>query len=339
MRRYVLRRCLQSLPTLFGVTLICFGLLRAASNDPLLTRLSDPSRVGHISAGALQQLQKLYDLDRPWYVQYLLLLKRLLTLDLGTTWQDGRLIRDVIFDALPVTLLLTGLSIVLAYLIAVPIGVYAAAQRGSWLERGITWVLFVLYSLPAFWLGTLLLMVLASGRYVRCESFEFGACFPLSGWHRFTGFETLSWSRKLLDVVWHLVLPVITLTYPALAVISRHMRAGMLDSFAHDFIRTARAKGLPERDVIWRHALRHGILPIVTLLGMELPHLLGGALVVEAIFGIRGMGLVTIEAIRMPDYPLVISIVTLTALLTWLGSLLSDIAYAWLDPRVRYHRE
>ncbi|HTU58035.1 MAG TPA: ABC transporter permease, partial [Polyangiales bacterium] len=106
-----------------------------------------------------------------------------------------------------------------------------------------------------------------------------------------------------------------------------------------DFIRTARAKGLPERDVIWRHALRHGILPIVTLLGLELPQLVGGALVVEAIFGIRGMGLVTIEAIRMPDYPLVISIVTLTALMTWLGSLLSDIAYAWLDPRVRYHRE
>jgi peptide/nickel transport system permease protein len=338
MRRYVLRRCLQSLPTLFGVTLICFGLLRAAG-DPLLTRMSDPSRVGHISAGALQQLRQLYDLDRPWYVQYLLLLKRLLTLDLGTTWQDGRLIRDVIFETLPVTLLLTGLSIVLAYLIAVPLGVYAAAQRGGWLQRSVTWVLFVLYSLPSFWLGTLLLMVLASGRYLRCESFDFGACFPLSGWHSFSGFEALSWSRKLLDVAWHLVLPVITLTYPALAVISRHMRAGMLDSFAHDFIRTARAKGLPERDVIWRHALRHGILPIVTLLGMELPHLIGGALVVEAIFGIRGMGLVTIEAIRMPDYPLVISIVTLTAVLTWLGSLLSDIAYAWLDPRVRYHRE
>lgn len=338
MRRYVLRRCLQSVPALFGVTLICFGLLRAAGTDPLLTRLTDPTRVGRIGSGALQQLRQLYDLDRPWYVQYARLLQRLLTLDLGTTWQDGRLIRDVIGETLPVTLLLTGLSIALAYLIAVPLGVYAAASRGSWLQRAVTWVLFGLYSLPAFWLGTVLLMVFASGRFVRCEGLEFGACFPLSGWHRFNGFEALSWSGRWLDVAWHLVLPVITLTYPALAVISRHMRAGMLDSLGQDFIRTARAKGLSERSVIWRHALRHGILPIVTLLGMELPHLIGGALVVEAIFGIRGMGLVTIEAIRMPDYPLVISIVTMTALLTWLGSLLSDLAYAWLDPRVRYQR-
>jgi peptide/nickel transport system permease protein len=339
MGRYVVRRCLQSLPTLFGVTLICFGLLRAASSDPLLTRVSDPLRPGRVSSAALEQLRQLYDLDRPWYVQYLRLVERLLTLDLGTTWQDGRLIRDVIFEALPVTCLLTGLAITLAYLIAVPIGVYAAARRGSWLQRSLSGALLVLYSLPAFWLGTLLLMVLASGRFVRCESMEFGACFPLSGWHRFNGFEALSSGRKLLDVLWHMCLPVITLTYPALAVISRYMRAGMLESLEQDFIRTARAKGLPERDVIWRHALRHGILPIVTLLGLELPHLVGGALVVEAIFGIRGMGLVTIEAIRMPDYPLVISIVTLTALMTWLGSLLSDIAYAWLDPRVRYHRE
>jgi peptide/nickel transport system permease protein len=339
MGRYVVRRCLQSLPTLFGVTLICFGLLRAASSDPLLTRVSDPLRPGRVSSAALDQLRQLYDLDRPWYVQYLRLVERLLTLDLGTTWQDGRLIRDVIFETLPVTCMLTGLAITLAYLIAVPIGVYAAAHRGSWLQRSLSGALLVLYSLPAFWLGTLLLMVLASGRFVRCESLEFGACFPLSGWHRFNGFEALSSGRKLLDVLWHLCLPVITLTYPALAVISRYMRAGMLESLEQDFIRTARAKGLPERDVIWRHALRHGILPIVTLLGLELPHLVGGALVVEAIFGIRGMGLVTIEAIRMPDYPLVISIVTLTALMTWLGSLLSDIAYAWLDPRVRYHRE
>jgi peptide/nickel transport system permease protein len=339
MSRFVVRRFMESLPTLFGVTLICFGLLRAASADPLLRRVSDPLHVGRVSSAALLQLRQLYDLDQPWYVQYVLLVRRLVTLDLGTTWQDGRLIRDVIFEALPVTLLLSGLSIALAYLIAVPLGVFAAAHRGSVLQRCITWLLFLMYSLPAFWLGTLLLMVFASGSFVRCESFEYGACFPLSGWHSFSGFAALSGPRKLLDVLWHLCLPVITLSYPALAVISRHMRAGMLETFKHDFIRTARAKGLPERTVIWRHGLRHGILPIVTLLGLELPHLIGGAVVVEAIFGIRGMGLVTLEAIRMPDYPLVISVVTLSALLTWLGSLLADIAYAWLDPRVRYQKE
>lgn len=339
MGRYVVRRCIESLPTLFGVTLICFGLLRVASADPLLRRVSDPLQIGRVSSGALTQLRQLYDLDRPWYVQYCLLLKRLVTLDLGTTWQDGRLIRDVIFETLPITLMLSGLSILLAYAIAVPLGVYAAAHRGSLLQRSITWTLFFFYSLPAFWMGTLLLVVFASGHIVRCENLAFGACFPLSGWHSFSGFEALSWPRKLLDVLWHLCLPVVTLTYPPLAVISRYTRAGMLDTFKHDFIRTARAKGLPERAVVWRHGLRHGILPIITLLGLELPHLISGAVVVEAIFGIRGMGLVTLEAMRMPDYPLVVSVVTLIALMTWLGSLLADIAYAWLDPRVRYQRE
>jgi peptide/nickel transport system permease protein len=267
-----------------------------------------------------------------------LLVRRLVTLDLGTTWQDGRLIRDVLAEALPVTLLLTGLSVMLAYLIAVPLGVCAAAHRGSAVHRAITWLLFLMYSLPAFWLGTLLLMVFASGRFVRCEGLPFDACFPLAGWHSFEGFEHMSWSRKLLDVLWHLCLPVVTLTYPALAVISRHMRAGMLETLEHDFIRTARAKGLSERAVIWRHALRQAILPVVTLLGLELPHVVAGAVVVETIFGIRGMGLVAIEAIRMPDYPLVISIVTITAALTWLGSLLTDLTYAWLDPRIRHEQ-
>jgi peptide/nickel transport system permease protein len=321
---------------LFGVTLICFGLLRAVTADPLLGRLSDPLHAGSISSKGLEQLRQLYGLDRPWYVQYLLLLRRLATLDLGTTWQDGRLIRDVLGEALPVTLMLSGLAVTLAYIIAVPFGVYAAVRRTSVLQRGITGMLFLLYSLPAFWLGTLLLIALASGRFVRCEGMPFGGCFPLYGWHSFSGFDALRWPRKLLDVAWHLCLPVITLTYPALAVISRYVRAGMLDALQLDFVRTARAKGLPERVVIWRHALRHAILPIITLLGLELPHLIGGAVVVEAIFGIRGMGLLAIEAIRMPDYPLVISVVTFTALLTWFGSLLSDIAYAWLDPRVRY---
>lgn len=336
MRRYILRRGLQSLPTLLGVTLLCFGLLRMASADPLLSRLADPLQAGHVSSRALQQLRQLYDLDQPWYVQYLLLLRRLVTLDLGTTWSDGRLIRDVLAETLPITLLLSGVSIVLAYLIAVPVGVYAAVRPGSLLQRAVSWLLMLLYSLPAFWVGTLLLMFFASGRFVRCEGLPFDACFPLYGWHSFEGFESRSSLEKIADVAWHLCLPVVTLTYPALAVISRHMRAGMLETLQLDFIRTARAKGLPERAVIWRHALRYGILPIVTLLGMELPQLVGGAVIVEAIFGIRGMGLLALEAIRMPDYPLVISIVSLTALLTWLGSLLSDIAYAWLDPRVRY---
>lgn len=337
MRRYVLRRCLSAMPTLLGVTLLCFGLLRAASADPLLARVQRPGMV-RIPSQALAQLRQLYDLDAPWYVQYLKLLRRLVTLDLGTSWRDGRLIRDVLAEALPVTLLLSASAIALAYLVAVPLGVYAAVRRNSLAERGITWLLFALYSLPAFWLGTVLLLVLSSGEVVRCPGLPGGGCFPLQGWHSFEGFEQLGSWQKIVDVAWHLCLPVITLSYPALAAISRFTRAGMLDTLQLDFIRTARAKGLSEHAVIFRHALRHSLLPVITLLGLELPQLVSGSVVVEAVFGIRGLGLVALEAIRMPDYPLVISVVTLTAILTLLGSLLADLAYALLDPRMRRGR-
>jgi peptide/nickel transport system permease protein len=197
----------------------------------------------------------------------------------------------------------------------------------------------MLYSLPSLWLGTLLLVFLASGTLVRCPWLPHAACFPLQGWHSFAGFDQLGAWGKARDVLWHACLPVITLSYPALAVISRFTRAGMLDSLRQDFIRTARAKGLSERAVVFGHALRNSLLPIVTLLGLELPQLVGGAVVVEAIFGVRGMGLVALEAIRMPDYPLVICIIALTAALTMLGSLIADLTYAALDPRIDYRKE
>lgn len=338
MRGYVLRRCLASIPTLFGITLLTFVLLRAASADPLLARVQREGAL-RVSSQALIQLRQLYDLDRPWYVQYLKLLRRLVTLDLGTSWQDGRLIRDILAEALPVSVLLSAAAILLAYLIAVPLGVYAAVRRDTWPERAITWLLFLLYSCPAFWFGTLLLLFLSSGQFLRCPSLPAGACFPLQGWHSFHGFEQLTLGRKLVDVGWHLCLPIVTLTYPALAGISRFTRAGMLDTLQLDFIRTARAKGLGERAVVFRHALRHSLLPVITLLGLELPQLISGSVVVEAVFGVRGLGLVALEAIRMPDYPLVISIVSLTALFTLLGSLLADIAYAVLDPRMRHGKD
>jgi peptide/nickel transport system permease protein len=335
MRRYVLRRCLSAVPTLLGVTLLCFGLLRAASADPLLARVQVPGSAVRVTSQALTQLRQLYDLDRPWYVQYFKLLGRLVTLDLGTSWRDGRLIRDVLAEALPVTLLLSASALALAYLVAVPLGVYAAVRRNSLAERCLTWLLFGLYSLPAFWVGSLLLSLLSSGEVVRCPGLPGDACFPLLGWHSFEGFERMGPWQKLGDVAWHMCLPVITLSYPALAGISRFTRAGMLDTLQLDFIRTARAKGLSERAVIFRHALRHSLLPVITLLGLELPQLVSGSVVVEAVFGIRGIGLVALEAIRMPDYPLVISVVTLTAIMTLLGSLLADLAYALLDPRTR----
>jgi peptide/nickel transport system permease protein len=333
-RRFVVRRCLLMIPSVLGVTFVSFLLLRAAGLDPVLSRVQDPMRAGQVSGAALAQLRKLYDLDKPWYEQYAKLLWRFATWNLGTTWQDGRAISEVIGEALPITLTLTCASIALAYMVGVPLGVYAAVRRNSWRERALTVLLFMLYSLPTFWLGTLSLVFLASGRFVSCHWLEHAACFPLQGFHSSSGWERMSAWQKARDLAWHACLPVLTLSYPAFAVISRYARASMLHTLQQDFVRTARAKGLPERAVVFGHAMRNSLLPIVTLLGLELPQLIGGSVIVEAVFGVRGMGLVALEAIRMPDYPLVITIVTLVALLTMLGSLLADMVYAWLDPRI-----
>jgi peptide/nickel transport system permease protein len=336
MTRYVLRRLLIMVPTFFGITLICFLVLRMANADPMASSYELGLKGSAMSAEALAQLRALYDLDQPWYLQYLRLLRRLITLDLGTRWQDGRPIAAVIGEALPVTLLLSFVSLTLAYLIAIPLGVYSAIRQGTLRERLLTVVLFALYSLPSFWVGTLLLVFFASGKYVDCGLGKQLGCFPLQGWHMFEGFESLSWPARLADVAWHLVLPTVTLTYNALASLSRYMRSSMLETIRQDYIRTARAKGLSERAVVFKHALRNSLIPIVTLFGLTLPYLIGGSVIVESIFGIRGMGLVALEAIRLPDYPLVITVVAFTALVTMVGLLVSDILYALVDPRITF---
>ncbi len=327
------------IPTFFGITLVCFLVLRIANSDPMLANVEGGLRGGQISAEALQHLRSIYDLDKPWYVQYSRLITRLVTLDLGNRWQDGRPIAEVIAEALPVTMLLSFLSLTIAYFVAVPIGVFSAVRQNSLADRVVTVGLFTLYSLPSFWVGTMLLVFLASGKYVDCGWSDLPGCFPLQGWHSFEGFEQMAWHRKVFDVAWHIVLPVVTLTYNAFASLSRYMRTGMLETVRQDYIRTARAKGLSEHVVIYKHALRNSLIPLVTLFGLTLPSLIGGSVIVESIFGIRGMGLVFLEALRMPDYPLLITIVAFTAIITMVGILLSDILYAIVDPRITYGEE
>jgi peptide/nickel transport system permease protein len=335
MIEFVLRRLLFMIPTFFGVTLLCFLLMRAANSDPVVADVEAGLKGQQISQELLEHLRATYDLDKPWYVQYGKLVGRLVTLDLGNRWQDGRPIAEVVGEALPITLLLSFSALLIAYLIAIPVGIYSAVRQYSLTDQIITIKLFVLYSLPAFWIGIVLLMLLASGKYVDCPWTDAPGCFPLQGWRTFEGFAEMSWWERVKDVAFHLVLPLVTLTYGSFAGLSRYMRSGMLETIRQDYIRTARAKGLDERAVIIGHALKNSVLSIITLLGLELPSLIGGAVVVESIFGIRGMGLVALEALRMPDYPVVLTLVAFTAILTMLGILLSDVLYALVDPRVR----
>ena len=336
MLRFILRRVAWMVPTFFGITLVCFLVMRMANTDPVTSDMSVGLRGQQISQEALQHLRQIYGLDRPWYEQYAKLVGRLVTLDLGNRWQDGRPIVEVIGEALPITLLLSFLSLAIAYLVSIPLGVLSAVKQYTRWDQAVTVILFVLYSLPGFWVGTMLIVFLASGSYVDCAWTGQPGCFPLQGWHAFEGFEAMSPVAKAVDIAWHLVLPVATLTYAAFAALSRYMRAGMLETLRQDFVRTARAKGLPERSVVFGHALRNSLIPIITLFGLTLPELISGSVIVESIFGIRGMGLVALEAIRMPDYPLVITIVAFTAVITMLGILLSDVLYAIVDPRIRY---
>ncbi|MFC1642455.1 ABC transporter permease [Myxococcota bacterium] len=336
MWRFILRRLLLMIPTFFGITLVCFLLLRVANADPIAADLQAGVRGAQISQELLEHLRKLYDLDQPWYVQYGRLVKRLATLDFGTRWQDGRPILEVLGEALPVTLLLSFSSLFLSYLVAVPIGVYAAVRQYSLLDQSLTVALFVLYSLPSYWVGTVLLLFLSSGQVLNCSWMEQPGCFPMQGWHVFQGFSELGWWQKVGDVMWHLALPLVTLTYGSLASLSRYMRTGMLETIRQDYIRTARAKGLSERAVIFKHALRNSLIPIVTLLGLQIPYLIAGSVIVEMVFGVRGMGLVALEALRLPDYPLVVTVVACTSVLTMFGILLSDILYAVVDPRISY---
>jgi peptide/nickel transport system permease protein len=339
MWRLLCRRLLLMIPTLFGVTLVCFVILRIANADPVAQASDIGLSDRQISREALDHLRRLYSLDQPWHIQYWRLLRRLVTLDLGNRWQDGRAIAEVIGEALPITLLLSSLSLVWAYLLAIPLGVFSAARRGSRIDSVLTLYLFLLYSLPSFWVGTMLLVFLGSGRFIHCPWIEGGGCFPLQGWHSFEGFANQPFFGRCLDVWWHISLPVLTLTYGSLASLSRYMRSGMLDTLRQDYIRTAWAKGLPEWRVLCVHALRNGIIPIITLLGLTLPYLISGSVIVEHIFGIRGMGFVALEAIRLPDYPLVITIVAFTAVVTMVGILISDILYAVVDPRIRFTGE
>jgi len=332
---YLLRRLLLMVPTFVGITLVCFLVLKLTNADPVTSSMSGAISGHQISRQAIEHLRHFYALDRPWPEQYLRLVRRLVTLDLGTRWQDGRPIVEVIGEALPVTLLLSSVSLVIAYALAIPLGVFSAARRGSRRDTLTTVALFMLYSLPSFWVGTMLIVYFSSGRFINCPWLDRPGCFPLQGWHSFDGFEQRTLLGKIGDVAWHITLPIVTLSYGALASLSRYMRMGMLENLRQDYIRTARAKGLSEGRVHYHHALRNALIPIVTLLGLTLPSLVGGSVIVEQIFGIRGMGFVALEAIRLPDYPLVITIVAFVGVLTMFGVLLSDILYVIVDPRIR----
>jgi len=330
MKAYLIRRFLLIIPSFFGISLITFVMLQLMPGNPVMLRLQKlqgTMGAGTVSPELIEQTKKLYGLDKPVWQQYVLWVGRLCTLDFGTSFKDRRPVRDKIAEALPVTIQINVISILLVYLFAVPIGVYSATHQRSWGDAVTTVFLFLLYSLPSFWVAMLLIYFLGSGHPLNW--------FPIYGLNSLDA-GGMTWGQYALDRLWHLVLPVFCLTYASLAEIAQFARSGMIDVIRQDYIRTARAYGFAEKTVIFKYAMRNSLIPIITLLASLLPALIGGSVIVENIFSIPGMGRLSFESVLSRDYPTVMGILTISALLTLLGLILSDILYALTDPRIKF---
>jgi peptide/nickel transport system permease protein len=329
MRTYIFKRLLLLIPTLFGITLITFLVVQLAPGNPVSRKLQvgEGVKAEAITQDIVEQTKKLYGLDKPIYIRYWIWVKQIVTLDFGRSYKDHRPVIRKIAERLPITLALNIISIFLVYTISIPLGVYSAVRQGSLQDRAITLLLFALYSIPSFWLAVVLIYFLGGG--------EFWDVFPIYGIFS-PGAENFPLYKKALDFLWHITLPVICLTYGDLAYLSRYQRGSLLEVLHEDFLRTARAKGLPESKVIFKHALRNALIPIVTIVASILPAAIGGSVIIESIFSIPGIGKLGFEAVLSRDYPVIMAIATISAFLTLAGILISDLAYVLVDPRISF---
>jgi peptide/nickel transport system permease protein len=323
MLRYLAGRLAMMVPLLLGITLVSFLVIQLAPGGPVNMQTDLNPK---ISAQAQEKLRAYYNLDKPLHVQYALWLKKVVTFDFGTSFNpDGRPVMDKIWERLPVTLWMNVLGLVLVFALAVPLGVAGARFQDTAFDRGVTLFVFVGFATPSFWLGLLCMMFF--GLYL--------GVLPISGISSYGADQWPFW-RQVLDWAHHLVLPVVVGVFGSIAGISRYMRSSMLEVIRQDYITTARAKGVPERTVFYKHALRNALLPVITILGLSVPGLIGGSVIGESLFSIPGMGKLFYEGVMQRDYPLIMAILTFGAFLTLLGNLIADLCYALADPRIRY---
>ena len=329
MTAYIIRRLLIGLLTLVLITFLVYALIRNMPGTPLTLDQAqlDPSR--QISSREMERLKKVYGLDKPWYIAYFQWAGNLIQLDLGRSFYEKRPVLDVIGRRVGPTLLLSGTSLFLAYLLSVPLGLVATVRSGRADERVLSTLLYMLYSVPSFVAALLLLNVF----YVRLEGTAFQ--LPLGGMYS-KEFEELSTSGKAWDLFLHMLLPVTCATYGSLAYFSRFVKSNMEEVIRQDYIRTARAKGVGPVRVIVHHAFRNTLIPFVTLLGLTLPSVLSGFVILESVFGWQGMGSLFLESIRTRDYPVIMGLTLMFSFLTLAGQLLADILYAVVDPRITY---
>jgi peptide/nickel transport system permease protein len=323
MLNYLVKRILMLFPLLLGITLITFTVIHLAPGEPVEMQTAMSPKV---SAASRAKLREFYGLDKPLHVQYVRWLNNLAHFNLGRSFApDNRPVADKVLERLPVTLSLNFIVLILEFGLAIPIGILAAVRRDTLVDRGISVFVFIGFAIPTFWLALL------------CIYF-FGVKYPIlpvSGIHSL-GSENLPFFARLVDMGRHLLLPISIATFGTLAGLSRYTRSSMLEVLSQDYITTARAKGVSERVVVYKHALKNALLPVITFLGFSLPGLIGGSVIFETIFAIPGMGQLFYQGVMARDYPLVMGILVIGACLTLIGNLLADLCYAFADPRIRH---
>jgi peptide/nickel transport system permease protein len=312
---YFIRRLILMVPILVGISLISFAIMYVAPGQPAVMNL-DPT----ISVEARARQIEALGLNEPVHIQYARWLGSVVQGDFGTSFTRRVPVSEMILERLPNTLLLMIASALLAIAIAIPVGVISARKQYTSIDYSVTVAAFLGLATPNFWLGLMLIMVFS----------------VQLGWTPVGGVATLGADFSVVDRLRHLILPAVVLAASDLARLVRYTRSSMLEVLQQDYIRTARAKGLPERTVVYTHGLRNGLIPIVTIVGLMLPAFVGGAVIVESLFSWPGIGKLFIDAVFERDYPVIMGITMLGAVLTVLGNLLADVCYAVLDPRIEY---
>lgn len=319
--RFVLRRLLQLIPVVLAIAAMNFLLTKMAPGDAADILAG---QMGHATLEFTEQLRREFGLDLPLLEQFLRYMWSLATLDLGVSLLQNEPVIDLILDRLPATLLLMATSIVLAVLVGVGLGVAAARRQGTWVDGLISVVALLVYATPAFWLGLMLIVLMS----IQLD------LLPSGGMMRI-GVE-LSAMGRAWDVARHLILPATTLGLFYVAIYARLMRASMLEVYSLDFITTARAKGLSEQTIAWTHALRNALLPVVTLAGLQIGHLLGGSVLIETVFGWPGLGRLVFDALNQRDLNLLLGILFVSSVVVVIANLVVDLLYGLLDPRITH---
>jgi peptide/nickel transport system permease protein len=323
---YILRRLVGAIPLLLGIATIIFFVLRLAPGDPTTFYFSP-----NIPPDVLDQLRHNLGLDQPLHIQYFRWVTSFFVGDFGYSFAQSRPVRDILLEALPNTLILTGSALVLVFIAGILIGVLQAVRQYSIFDSTSSVVSLFFYSMPSFWLALMLMLIFS----LKAHQWGWPIALPPTGMTS-VDYEFMTFSERVWDRISHLILPVGTLTLALAAGVARYTRGAMLEVVRQDYIRTARAKGLPERTVVMKHALRNALLPVITLLGLYLPFLFSGAVFIEVIFAWPGMGRIIVDAIFQRDYPLIMATSFVFAVITVLGNLLADVLYGVADPRIRY---